>query len=197
MPFPSVIGILKNSVKLCDLMEIEDGIVVDLETKTLLKSCGDELTLVPETLRKSLILSLKIVDAVHQEKALSNVLIHEAFLQYFVKIFSKLDTKTFQKDKYIESQSNESVRFFLEWFLETVMFKEFLHEKVKHDEHRQSGVAPISTYFELFDAKVIEKSATLSSHEQKRNVELFMKKSRQANRKRNFKERIKDFLNSN
>lgn len=177
-------------------LEVEDGIVVDLETKTLLRKCGDDSTLVPETLRKSLMLSLKIVDALDQGKMLSNVLIAEAFLQFFVKIFANLSTKNFVKEKFIELHSDQAVKFFLDWFLETVMFKEFVRTKNEHDKLREDGVTT-PNYFDLFNTKVLEKSVTLSNQQQRKNVELLMKNSRQINKRRNFKDRIKDFLSSN
>lgn len=189
-----LLGVLKDSVNLATL-ETEDAIVVDLETKTLLRKCGDDSTLVPETLRKSLMLSLKIVDALDRGKMLSNVLIAEAFLQFFVKIFANLSTKDFVKEKFIEMHSDQAVKYFLEWFLETVMFKEFLRKKKNHDKQREAG-ATASNYFDLFNAKVLEKSVTISNHQQRKNVELLMKNSRQLNKRRNFKDRIKDFLSS-
>lgn len=140
-------------------------------------------------------LSLKIVDALDRGKMLSNVLIAEAFLQFFVKVFANLSTKNFSKEKFIETHSDEAVKFFLEWFLETVMFKEFLRKKSNHDKQREEN-AIVSNYFDLFNTKVLEKSATMSNQQQRRNVELLMKNSRQLNKKRNFKDRIKDFLSS-
>lgn len=43
---------------------------MDLEAKSLIKKCEDEATLIPETLRKSMLLSLKIEDAVDKGKKL-------------------------------------------------------------------------------------------------------------------------------
>lgn len=161
----------------------------------MLRKCGDDSTLVPETLRKSLMLSLKIVDALDRGKMLSNVLIAEAFLQFFVKIFANISTKNFVKEKFIESHSDQAVKFFLEWFLETVMFKEFLRTKNEHDKQREEGnTAP--HFFDLYNTKVLEKSATISNQQQRKNVELLMKNSRQLNKRKNFKDRIKDFLSS-
>jgi hypothetical protein len=176
-------------------LEIEDGIVVDLETKTLVRKCGDDTTLVPETLKKSLMLSLKIVDALDRGKMLSNVLIAEAFVQFFVKLFANLNTKCFSKEKFMELHSDLAVKCFLEWFLETVMFKEFLRKKGDHDKQREDG-ATAQNFYDLFNAKVLEKSVTISNHQQRKNVELLMKNSRQLNKKRNFKDRMKDFFNS-
>lgn len=189
-----LIGVLRDSVNLLTL-EIEDGIVVDIDSKVLVKKCGDDSTLVPETLKKSLMLSLRIVDALDQGKMLSNVLIAEAFLQFFVKLFSSLNARTFAKDAFIESHGDEAVKFFLDWFLETVMFKEFLRKKADSDRHREDGTAS-STFYDLFNTKVVEKSATMSTQQQRKNVERLMKNSRQLNKKRNFKDRIKDFFGS-
>lgn len=166
-----------------------------MESKVLLRKCGDDSSLVPETLRKSLMLSLKIVDALDRGKMLSNVLIAEAFLQFFVKIFANMSSLNFVKEKFIESHADEAVKFFLEWFLETVMFKEFLRTKGEHDKQRGEGNTTPS-FFDLYNTKVLEKSATLSNQQQRRNVELLMKNSRQLNKRRNFKDRIKDFLGS-
>lgn len=176
-------------------LEIEDGICIDIDAKILVKKCGDDSTLVPETLKKSLMLSLRIVDALDQGKMLSNVLIAEAFLQFFVKLFSSLNARTFSKDSFIESHGDEAVKFFLDWFLETVMFKEFLRKKADNDRQREEGTAS-STFYDLFNTKVLEKSATMSTQQQRKNVERLMKNSRQLNKKRNFKDRIKDFFGS-
>lgn len=140
-------------------------------------------------------LSLKIVDAIGRGKMLSNVLIAEAFLQFFIKIFANLSTKAFTKEKFIESHSDLAVKYFLEWFLGTIMFKEFLRKKVEHEKQREEGVTS-PNYFDLYNTKVLEKSATISTHQQRKNVELLMKTSRHRNKKRNFKDRMKDFLGS-
>lgn len=147
----------------------------------------------PETLKKSLMLSLKIVDAFDRGKMLSNVLIAEAFLQFFVKLFSSLNARKFDKSAFIDSHSDQTIKFFLEWFTETVMFKEFLRKKIEDDNQRESGIAGPS-FFDLYNTKVLEKSATITNQQQRKNVELLMKNSRQLNKKRNFKDRIKDFL---
>lgn len=78
---------------------------------------------------------------------LSNVLVAEAFLQFFVKIFATLSTKDFSKEKFIESHGDQAVKFFLEWVLETTMFKEFLRTKAEHDKQRGAGEIA-SSYFE-------------------------------------------------
>ena len=141
-------------------------------------------------------LSLKIVDALDQGKMLSNVLIAEAFLQFFVKIFATLKTKSYSKETFMESHDDQAVKFFLDWFLETVMFKEFLRKKADYDRKKEEGGSISTIFFDLFNTKILEKSETMSNQQQRKNVELLMKNSRQLNKKRNFKDRIKDFLGS-
>ncbi|CAG9807774.1 unnamed protein product [Chironomus riparius] len=191
-PFPFFAGVLKNSISI-DHLEIEDGIVVDLEVKSLIRKCGDEATLIPETLRKSMLLSLKIVDAIDKGKKLKNVLIAEAFLQYFIKLFAKLDSDSYSKSMFIQSHNDQAIRYFLEYFLDTIMFKEFLSKKQNDEKLREKGQSSES-YFELFNIKILEKSATLSDNQQKKNIAMLMKSTKQ--KKRNFKDKIKDFLKS-
>lgn len=93
-PFPILVGILKDG-KPFDCTFIENGIVVDLDKKILLKQCGDEKTLLPSKLKKPLLISLELVDLMDNEKILSNVLIAEAFIKFFVEIFAYLDIHNF------------------------------------------------------------------------------------------------------
>lgn len=193
-PFPFFAGVLRSTVN-GHHVDIEDGIVVDLDSKCLLKKCGDEATLIPETLKKSLMYSLKIVEAMEKGKKLINVLIAEAFLQFFVKLFANLNCNTFDKNKFIEAHSDQATKYFLEWFFETVMFKDFMTRRKEHEKQRESGQVSSSNYFDLFNAKVLEKSATLTNQQQRKNFEMLIKTTKHKT-KRNFRDRIKDFLNN-
>lgn len=193
-PFPFFAGVLKSTVN-GQLRDIEDGIIVDLDSKCLLKKCGDEATLIPETLKKSLMYSLKIVEAMERGKKLINVLIAEAFLQFFVKLFANLNCNNFDKNKFIEAQSDQATKYFLEWFCETVMFKDFMVRRRDFEKERESGQVNPSKYFDLFNAKILEKSATLTNHQQRKNVEKLIKSSK-LKTKRNFLDKIKDFMNN-
>lgn len=189
-PFPFFAGVIQSTLS-GQLRDVEDGIVVDLDNKCLLKKCGDEATLIPETLKKSLMYSLKIVEAMEKGKKLINVLIAEAFIQFFVKLFANLNCNTFEKNKFIETQSDQATKYFLEWFCETVMFKDFMVRRKEYEKQRESGQTGAS-YFDLFNAKILEKSATLTNQQQRKNVEMLMKSTKH---KKRFKDRIKDFLN--
>lgn len=90
-PFPVIAGVL-NKIN----YEIEDGIFVDLDAKEMVYKCGDESTILPSSLRNSLHLSLDMVDILDQGKMLTSVLISEAFLRFFVELFSCYKEKEFK-----------------------------------------------------------------------------------------------------
>lgn len=75
--------------------EVEDGIVIDLETRTITHKCGDETSILPSVLHQSLQISLSMVDILHQGRMLSSVLIAEAFLRFFIELFAGYNQKYF------------------------------------------------------------------------------------------------------
>lgn len=81
-PIPVLAGLLEPIT-----FDIEDGIVIDLDHKILVQKCGDETTILPNSLSHSLKVSLEMVDLLDQGKMLSSVLIAEAFLRCFVELF--------------------------------------------------------------------------------------------------------------
>lgn len=182
-PFPILAGVLKSAIDFSSLT-VEDGIVIDLDEKEIIRKCGDEDTLIPAGLKKSILLSLKVIDAVKDKKKITNVLIAEAFLKFFVKIFSNIDTKNFNKENFIKAQKNQSFEFFLDWFLDTAMFKTFLK---KSNENEQ--------FFKMFKTKVLEKSATLSHAQREKQLENMLRNIKYSTTKRKtFTEKIKEFL---
>lgn len=90
-PIPIIIGTLQEVH-----VEIEDGIVINLDTKRVVQQCGDENMILPQELRHSLHMSLDLVDMLDQGKTLSNVLIAEAFLRFFVELLQGYDVKAFE-----------------------------------------------------------------------------------------------------
>lgn len=90
-PLPLLTGVLDEIN-----VDIEDGIIIDLDTRQVLQKCGDETTILPSTLRESLKVSLELVDLLDQGKMLSSVLIAEAFLRFFVELFAGYKSKTFE-----------------------------------------------------------------------------------------------------
>lgn len=95
-PFPVLAGLLEP-MQCNDAGAIEDGILVNLDTKQVQHKCGDESTILPAQLRQSLLVSLEMVDILDQGKMLSSVLIAEAFLRFFVELFAGLkNSKVFK-----------------------------------------------------------------------------------------------------
>lgn len=88
-PFPVLAGLLEP-IQCNEAGAIEDGILVNLDTKQVQHKCGDESTILPTQLRQSLLVSLEMVDILDQGKMLSSVLIAEAFLRFFVELFAGL-----------------------------------------------------------------------------------------------------------
>lgn len=94
-----------------------------------------------------------------------------------------------QKESFIQSHPCPSVRLFLEWFVETSMFRHFIQSRVDQD-----GDVTDSTYA-LFDARLLEKAENRTKTAQ--NIETIMKNCKIINKKaKTFKDRFKDFLNS-
>lgn len=105
-PLPLLTGVMDEIN-----VDIEDGIVIDLDGHQVLQKCGDETTILPSTLRESLKVSLELVDLLDQGKMLSSVLIAEAFLRFFVELFAGYKNKTFDvscMNLFSFSRSNES-----------------------------------------------------------------------------------------
>lgn len=90
-PIPIIIGCLRPVTT-----PIEDGIVVCLKSKQLTQKCGDENTILPEELRHSLLMSLELVDMLDHGRTLSNVLIAEAFLRFFVELLAAFEGRNYK-----------------------------------------------------------------------------------------------------
>ncbi|XP_055703234.1 DENN domain-containing protein 2B-like isoform X2 [Phlebotomus papatasi] len=144
-PFPILVG----SVCEVDEMVIDDGIVVNLDAKRMTQCCGDEMTLIPAKLRNSLLVSLEMYNALNEDKFLLSVLIAEAFLRFFIEIFEHfLPEVPFNKEKLINSHPNPSVQIFLEWFVETAMFHNFVKMRLASGHQK---------FYKIFEARLLEK----------------------------------------
>lgn len=89
-PTPLLAGIIEPIS-----FEMEDCIVVDLENRIITHECGDEHSILPNTLHESLRVSLSMVDLLNQGRMLSSVLIAEAFLRFFIELFLGYNKKCF------------------------------------------------------------------------------------------------------
>lgn len=103
-----------------------------------------------------------------------------------------------QKKLLIESHTSQSYRLFLEWFVETAMFRHFVQQKFAHASDRNGNDAATvdRTFYDLFDSCILESESDTNTTIH--NIEMFVKKCRVIKKKKTFKDRFKDFLgNSN
>lgn len=90
-PFPVLVGCLKQVN-----LQIENGLIIDLDAKEkVFQCCGDENTILPKELRKSLKMSLELVNLLDESETLASALISEAFLRFFVELLSNLNINEF------------------------------------------------------------------------------------------------------
>lgn len=112
-PIPVLAGLLEAIN-----FDIEDGIVIDLNSRTLVQKCGDETTILPSSLMHSLKVSLEMVDLLDQGKMLSSVLIAEAFLRCFVELFVGYKHKHFDVSEFsVDIRINNLI-----WFVHCFSF---------------------------------------------------------------------------
>lgn len=106
-PFPVLAGMLEPLT-----FDVEDAIVINLDTKVVTQKCDDEATILPAALRDALKVSLDMVDLLDQGRMLSSVLIAEAFLRFFVELFAGYRLKHFDvsPNSYV-CHSSESNKF--------------------------------------------------------------------------------------
>ncbi|XP_055859137.1 uncharacterized protein LOC129921362 [Episyrphus balteatus] len=186
-PFPVLAGILDPLP-----FEIEDGAVVNLDTKKIIQTCGDEGTIIPPSLRKSLKVSLAMVDLIDKGKMLSSVLISEAFLRFFIELFGNYRLAYFDKEQFIQSHKSQNTKLFLEWFVETSMFRGYVNNRYKTE--LGDVVCDTSTeFYNTFDARLMEKS---ESNLKTRNMESILKGSNifKKSKSKSFKKRLKEFF---
>lgn len=104
-----------------------------------------------------------------------------------------------QKVEFIASHSSQSYRLFLEWFVETSMFRHFVHQKFSEPDpiaasNTTSWMAE-SNFYDLFDSRILKNENESSSTQQ--NMEMIMKNCKVINKKtKTFKDRFKDFISS-
>ncbi|XP_014261744.1 DENN domain-containing protein 2A-like isoform X2 [Cimex lectularius] len=164
-PTPYIVGLLKNRkwpIKKMFFSEIEDVIVVDVDNGTVVKRQGDEGSIIPEQLSKSLKQALYLVPVHSIDIAPSEALIRlfvELVGHYSNFLISTVPDKDrqFQKEQFINAPSSKSVRLYLEWFTETALFHTFIKQRM--ERRNQLGL------FEQRCAEYIEKRVSKGKKE--------------------------------
>ncbi|XP_067000147.2 uncharacterized protein [Anabrus simplex] len=187
-PTPYIIGVLKGKDGQPPAVNIEDGIVVDLEESRILQCVGDESTILPARLKRGLKLALQLVDGTTQEHEPSrNVLVSEAFVRMFVEVCGHYTThivtqqdgrKVFERESFIKAVPSRSIQLFLEWFTETGMFTIFIDSRLNNLEAKG----------------VFEQRAMEHSEEMDKNTMLFLRNYKALNKKvKTIGDRLKDW----
>ncbi|XP_011311733.1 uncharacterized protein [Fopius arisanus] len=164
-PPPFVIGILKgksdNNAKMG--VSIQDCITVDLDTSKVICAVGDEGSILPKRFQEGIHSALQLVsDNTKHGDNIRNFLVSEAFLRVFVETCAHLESnlvtqqdgkKIFQKESFVNAYPSKTVQFFLEWFVETMMFQSFVTDYIASVEGKDVGD---SYRMKLFKQRIAE-----------------------------------------
>ncbi|XP_052872968.1 DENN domain-containing protein 2B-like [Anopheles cruzii] len=132
-----------------------DACYVNLDRRTVRGAKNEQCSILPTELKKPLRVSLELVKIFEDSKGLSSVLIGGAFVRFFIELFSDLDTRTYEKARFLERFDNPEVKLFLNCFLETVMFADF-RERWHASKEQLAGGEGLD--YTLFNSKIAEKS---------------------------------------
>ncbi|XP_046743028.1 uncharacterized protein LOC124409460 isoform X2 [Diprion similis] len=163
-PSPFVIGILqqRNGFGI-EITPMEDGIIVDLDNSKVISAVGDESSILPSRLQKGLKSALQLVsNNTKSGDGSRNFLVSEAFLRVFVETCAHCDSHivtqqdgkiVFEKESFVKSGPSRGSQYFLEWFVETTMFNQFIHDRILKIEGLN---LPCVDHMKLFDQRVAE-----------------------------------------
>ena len=134
-PMPYVLGVLSAFVPDVLKMDIEDVLIVNLDKKLVVRSYGDESTIIPKKLQRALKTAINMCKIDSEASTLQWLMVSEAFLRMFIELVGHFGNhvrtqqdgnKIFQKEGFILELVSRDTRQFLEWFTETQMFEVFI-----------------------------------------------------------------------
>ncbi|CAH1395101.1 unnamed protein product [Nezara viridula] len=145
-PTPFLMGVIRPKNKphpstFLPLTCIEDCLVADVDNSEVIKSCGDELSILPNRLILCLKSALYLCP-VHS----TDVGASEALMRLFVELVGHFNgyiitdvhtnNRTFQRESFVKTPNSRSTQLFLEWFTETAMFQSFIQRRLERSfEH--------------------------------------------------------------
>ncbi|XP_046615979.1 uncharacterized protein LOC124303147 isoform X1 [Neodiprion virginianus] len=195
-PSPFVIGILKqrNGITI-EITPMEDGIIVDLDSSKVISAVGDESSILPSRLQKGLKSALQLVsNNTKTGDGSRNFLVSEAFLRVFVETCAHCDSHivtqqdgkiVFEKESFVKAGPSRGTQYFLEWFVETTMFNQFIHDRILKMEGLN---LPCVDHMKLFDQRVAEYSKAADKNSQSKKG---------FGKKKTLGDRFKDLTNFN
>ncbi|XP_077994755.1 DENN domain-containing protein 2C-like [Glandiceps talaboti] len=151
LPTPYMIGLLSVCIPELEDLELDEVLIVDLDNDSLVRSMGDEHTILPKKVQLALEKALTGIytDYVHvhdgiphnvedYDVTLRDQMVSESFVRLFVEMvghygnylkFYPNGSVHFQQESFQKGHSSKSVRKFLEIFMESQMFSVFIQEK--------------------------------------------------------------------
>uniref|UniRef100_A0A182M9E4 UDENN domain-containing protein n=1 Tax=Anopheles culicifacies TaxID=139723 RepID=A0A182M9E4_9DIPT len=161
-PVPMLAGTLQPVPE--ELWESGNTCYVNLDKRTVRPARKEQFSILPNELKKPLRVSLELVKIFEDSKGLASVLIGGAFVRFFVELFSTLDPHTYEKASFLVQFDNPETRLFLDCFLETVMFADFLEHWHTSKQAAKSPAPESSFDYTLYNSKIAEKSQTKYWH---------------------------------
>ncbi|XP_033753036.1 suppression of tumorigenicity 5 protein-like [Pecten maximus] len=139
-PTPYLIGILSSHVQRVQELPLSDIVIFDLNKKQMIRSNGDEGTLIPKLIQKAMKTALNMCKNDSDASSAKNLMVSEVFLRFFVEAIAHFaehinnqqdGKKVFVKESFIQGAPTEGIQQFLEWFTETQMFEVFITQQVE------------------------------------------------------------------
>ncbi|XP_074026369.1 uncharacterized protein isoform X1 [Leptinotarsa decemlineata] len=137
-PTPVICGVLSKEV--VEYHHIENGIVVDLDSRSVWREEGDENKIFSGSMQKVWKRSIALADkAATSKEYIHSVYLSDAYLQVFVVCFK--DYKqffvdgVFQTEEFIKHGKTKGIRRFLKMFTETYMFLAFVDAAINTPEN--------------------------------------------------------------
>ncbi|OWF47953.1 Suppression of tumorigenicity 5 protein [Mizuhopecten yessoensis] len=139
-PTPYLIGILSSHLQRVQALPLSEIVIFDLNKKQMIRSQGDEGTLLPKLIQKAMKTALSMCKNDSDASNAQNLMISEVFLRFFVEAIAHFSEhiniqqdgkKVFVKESFIQGAPTESMQQFLEWFTETQMFEVFITHQVE------------------------------------------------------------------
>ncbi|ESO95421.1 hypothetical protein LOTGIDRAFT_116963, partial [Lottia gigantea] len=157
-PTPYLIGILTSHLNTVLDLPLEEVMIVDLDRKNILRSVGDESTILPKKITKALKTAINMckIDAAERSQTL---MISEAFLRVFVEtighygefITTQQDgRKSFLKENFISKIESQGLQQFLEWFTETQMFEVFITNHLEKQDWGSVGKIQYICFYSVY-----------------------------------------------
>ncbi|CAG5121199.1 unnamed protein product, partial [Candidula unifasciata] len=139
-PVPFIVGVLSVFLPEVLKLDLEVVFIVDLDKKNIVKSQGDESTILPKRIQKALKTAVNMCKIDAEARNVQWLMVAEAFLRMFIETVGHFSNhirtqqdgnRIFQKDGFILEVISKEVREFLSWFTETQMFEVFITNHVE------------------------------------------------------------------